>query len=177
VDSDSDLMRDVSGGRTTALATLFERHHARLYRYCVRMTGDRHASEDLVQDVFMRILRYRDSFRDELGFVPWMFGIARNACLSHLSRSKLDRRGDQSLEDLPADAGPEDERAELVRRALGALPVERREVLLLSRYELKSYEEIAAVLGCSVGAVKVRAHRALKELRERYVALLQETSA
>jgi RNA polymerase sigma-70 factor (ECF subfamily) len=169
-------MRDVRDGRTRALATLFERHHARIYRFCLRLTGDRQAAEDLVQDVFMRMLKYRESFRGEMAFEPWMFGIARNACLNHLRRSKLAALENRELGDLPDEAAPEDERAELVRRALLALPVERREVLVLSRYEFKSYEEIAAVLGCSVGAVKVRAHRALKELRERYLALLQETS-
>ena len=58
-----------------------------------------------------------------------------------------------------------------------ALPLERREVLVLSRYEFKTYEEIARALGCSVGAVKVRAHRAIKQLREIYLDLAEEASA
>jgi RNA polymerase sigma factor (sigma-70 family) len=179
--SDSDLMRQVRQGRSGALATLFERHHARLYRYCVRMTGDRAASEDLVQDAFMKMLKYKATFRDDSSFVPWMFGIARNACVAHLRRASADLVSADELERAPADGASEDDhageqQADLVRRALLALPVERREVLLLSRYEFKSYEEIAALLGCSALAVRVRAHRAIKQLREIYFGLAGEAS-
>lgn len=183
MDSDSELMRDVCAGRTRALATLFERHHARVYRFCVRMTGDGHASEDLVQDIFMRILIYAKSYRDDMLFVPWLFGIARNACRGHLSRAPRAPADALDVEDLPAELAAHeeraaaDERAELVRRALASLPVERREVIVLSRYEFKTYEEIAQALGCSVGAVKVRVHRAMKELRAAYLGLVQEISA
>jgi RNA polymerase sigma factor (sigma-70 family) len=65
----------------------------------------------------------------------------------------------------------------LVRHALLRLPAERREVLVLSRYEYKTYDEIARVLDCSVGAVKVRAHRAMKQLREIYLDMTGEVSA
>jgi RNA polymerase sigma factor (sigma-70 family) len=180
--SDTDLMRAVSTGRTSALATLFERHHARIYRFCLRMTGDRHASEDLVQDAFMRALRYRKSFRTDSAFAPWIFRIARNACVDHLRRTAAHATGETSVEETPGQApaaeerAAADERADLVRRALLKLPVQGREVLVLSRYEFKTYEEIARTLGCSVGAVKVRAHRAMKQLREAYLDLSQEMS-
>lgn len=179
--SDSELMRQVRGGRTGALATLFERHHARLYRYCLRMTGNRQASEDLVQDVFMRMLKYKATFKDDSTFVPWMFGIARNACVAHLRRAPADELTDEVLEHAPLDARIDhdpvaDQQGELVRRALLTLPVDRREVLVLSRYEFKTYDEIARALGCSVGAVKVRAHRAMKQLREAYLNLAGEAS-
>lgn len=178
---DSELMRQVRGGRTAALATLFERHHARVYGYCLRMTGNRSAAEDLVQDVFMKMLKYKATFKDDSELVPWMFGIARNACLGHLRRRALDRlpamaTAEQAAE--PATEEPHDARqSELVRRALLRLPAERREVLVLSRYEYKSYDEIARVLDCSVGAVKVRVHRAMKQLREIYLDMSGEVSA
>lgn len=179
--SDSELMRDVRRGRTGALATLFERHHARLYRFALRMTGNRQAAEDLVQDVFMRMLKYRGSFKGEMELAPWMFGIARNACADYLRRAALDPTPSEAavamLEREPAEEPTECDEAEIVRRALLALPVEGREVLVLSRYELKSYAEIAAALGCSVGAVKVRVHRSIKHLREIYMKMVQEASA
>ena len=180
--SDTELMREVRGGRAGALAPLFERHHARLYRFCLRMTGNRPASEDLVQDVFMRMLKYSRTFRDEMSFLPWMFRIARNACVDHLRRRAADRLPAQLPDEIesnePAleESDVHDERAELIRRALLALPAERREVLVLSRYEFKSYEEIARALNCSVGAVKVRAHRAIKQLREVYLELSREAA-
>jgi RNA polymerase sigma factor (sigma-70 family) len=171
---DSELMRQVRGGRTAALATLFERHHARLYRYCLRMTGNRAAAEDLVQDVFMKMLKYKATFKDDSEFVPWMFGIGRNASLAHLRRTADDRWVDTDVDNaVRADEATEDTQHdgqdELVRRALQRLPADRREVLVLSRYEYKTYDEIAKTLECSVGAVKVRAHRAMKQLREIYL--------
>ena len=178
--TDSELMRQVRGGRTAALATLFERHHARLYRYCLRMTGQRSAAEDLVQETFMKMLKYKATFRDDSELVPWMFGIGRNACLAQLRRTANDRVSDDvgEIEETSThDDAHSDDEHELVRRALLHLPVDRREVLVLSRYEFKSYEEIAVVLDCSVGAVKVRVHRAIKQLREIYLGLAGEASA
>jgi RNA polymerase sigma factor (sigma-70 family) len=170
---DSELMRQVRGGRTAALATLFERHHARLYRYCLRMTANRAAAEDLVQDVFMKMLKYKATFKDDSEFVPWMFGIGRNACLAHLRRTADDRMADHDVDAVRADEASEDRQHDgqddLVRRALQRLPADRREVLVLSRYEYKTYDEIAKTLECSVGAVKVRVHRAMKQLREIYL--------
>jgi RNA polymerase sigma factor (sigma-70 family) len=175
--TDSELMRQVRAGRTAALATLFERHHARLYRYCLRMTNQRAAAEDLVQETFMKMLKYKGTFRDDSAFVPWMFGIGRNECLAHLRRAASDRaRGEPRTIDEAAASDSHDahDEQELVRRALMELPPDRRELLVLSRYEFKSYEEIAEVLDCSVGAVKVRAHRALKQLRDIYLRLTGE---
>jgi RNA polymerase sigma-70 factor (ECF subfamily) len=137
-------MRDVRGGRTAALATLFERHHARLYRYCLRMTGNRAVAEDLVQDVFMN---------------------------DRLTDSDVD--GTAQTDDA-AELSQHDGQDELVRRALQQLPAAGREVLVLSRYEYKTYDEIAKTLECSVGAVKVRAHRAMKQLREIYLDMAGE---
>jgi RNA polymerase sigma-70 factor (ECF subfamily) len=175
-------MRQVRGGRTAALATLFERHHARVYGYCLRMTGNRSTAEDLVQDVFMKMLKYKATFKDDSDLVPWMFGIARNSCLAHLKRRANDRLplnepAEEAAVDETADERHDDRETELVREALLRLPAERREVLVLSRYEYKSYDEIARVLDCSVGAVKVRVHRAMKQLREIYLDMTSEVSA
>ena len=175
-------MRQVRGGRTVALATLFERHHSRVYGYCLRMTGNRAAAEDLVQDVFMKMLKYKATFKDDSELVPWMFGIARNSCLAHLKRRANDQVPSTSAaEEVAAEETHEethdDRQSELVRQALLRLSPERREVLVLSRYEYKSYDEIARVLDCSVGAVKVRVHRAMKQLREIYLDMSGEVSA
>ena len=178
-DSDSELMRRVRGGRTSALATLFERHHTRLYRYCLRMTGNRQTSEDLVQDVFMKMLKHKSQFRDDSVFMPWMYGIARNACAMYWRRAALHPVAESDLDSAPAEPQADDDhagaqQADLMRRALLQLPAARREVLVLSRYEFQTYEEIAHALGCSVSAVKVRAHRALKQLGDIYRDLTGE---
>jgi len=181
-ESDSDLMTQVGEGRVASLGELFERHHVALYRFCMRMTGNRGVSEDLVQDVFMRMLKHRASFRPHTGFLPWMFRIARNACVDHLRRSSRAPEAVADLDAQPGDTTPSDDRvaerqqAGLIRRALLELPPDRREVLLLSRYELRSYEEIAQTLGITVNNVKIRAHRAIKQLRQVYHDLAREVT-
>jgi len=172
-------MRQVRGGRTAALATLFERHHARLYRYCLRMTGNRASAEDLVQEIFMKMLKYKHTFRDDSDFVPWMFGIGRNACLGHLRRAANAHISESDVDEMPSqeesfESPDREQEGDLVRRALQRLPAERREVLVLSRFEFKTYEEIARALDCTVGAVKVRVHRAMKQLREIYLDMTEE---
>src|SRR5262245_11435484 len=173
-------MIQVKEGRVAALGELFERHHPALYRFCLRMTGNRAESEDLVQDVFMRMLKHRESFKPDTGFTPWMFRIARNVAVDSLRRSSRAPQAEPDLDVRPADQPGSDERVVereqtgLLRRALLELPPDRREVLLLSRYEMKSYEEVAEALGVSVGTVKTRVHRAIKQLRELYQGLQEK---
>jgi RNA polymerase sigma-70 factor (ECF subfamily) len=180
VESDSDLMIQVREGRVAALGELFERHHAALYRFCLRMTRNRAESEDLVQEVFTRMLKHSAGFKPDAGFSPWMYRIAHNVAVDSLRKSSRTSPADEELESRPADVAPSDEQfaereqAGLVRRALLELPADRREVLLMSRYELKSYEEVAEALGVSVGTVKTRVHRAIKQLREAYHALARK---
>jgi len=172
--TDNELMAEVRDGDVDKLAILFERNHKRLFNFFVRTTGSRPASEDLVQEVFMRILKYRHTFRAGSEFAPWMYQMARNASADRFerkAREPIAPWADGELAERPA-AGPSAadelvraETAERVRAALLRLPPEKREVLVLSRYELLRYEEIAGMLGCSVGAVKLRVHRALKDLR------------
>jgi RNA polymerase sigma-70 factor (ECF subfamily) len=180
--TDTDLMNQVRDGRVGVLGTLFERHHTSLYHFCLRMTGNRQVSEDLVQDIFMRMLKHRKSFQRDTAFTPWMYRIARNASIDYLRRAS---RAPDAIEEMdePVGSGPsveeqaaQSESATLLRKALLRLPVERREVLLLSRYQFKTYEEIARSLDCSVSAVKIRAHRAIKQLRKVYQDLAQEAS-
>jgi RNA polymerase sigma-70 factor (ECF subfamily) len=146
------------------------------------MVGNPHAAEDLVQEVFMKMLKFKRTFRDDGAFAPWMFRIARNASADQLRRAAREPRSDSNIDDAPdhAPTTEEDaaagERSRLVKQALADLPAKGREVLLLSRFEFKTYEEIAHVLGCSPGAVKVRAHRAMKQLRSAYLSIAEEPS-
>ena len=170
--SDAELMRRVRDGEVGRLGLLFERHHRRLYNFFLRSTGDRGASEDLVQEVFVRMLKYGRTFRDEGEFLPWMYTLARNAAADGYRRSARHPTAPEpaveraSPEPLASDELEAGERERRVRRALGRLAPERREILLLSKFEQLHYDQIASTLGCSVGAVKVRVHRALKELAE-----------
>jgi RNA polymerase sigma-70 factor (ECF subfamily) len=177
--SDHELMLAVRDGDLPKLGDLFERHHRPLYGFFVHLTGDRIASEDLVQLVFFRILKYRRTYRDEGKFSAWIYHIARRVASDHgreMSRSSKVRGGDNDFDpvDLLADEGPDpaehmsrDDDVAILRRSVASLPHEHREVLVLSRFQHLPHKDIATLLNTSAGAVKARVHRAMKLLRER----------
>jgi RNA polymerase sigma factor (sigma-70 family) len=185
--TDNALMAQVSAGELAKLAVLFERHHRGLFRYFVSLNRDRELSEDLVQDVFFRILRYRASYDAARPFTAWMYQIARRA---NLDRGR-ERRGEvvgieefaeRHGELVSAEPGPEQHAAAgqnlgLLQRALDLLPPDKREILILSRFQELKYDEIAAVLDCEVGAVKVRVYRAMRALEQIYFALEKEKAS
>ena len=174
--TDSALMQRVRAGELDQLAELFERHHRRLYQFFVRLARDRGAAEDLVQEVFMRLIKYRHTFRYEAEFVPWMFALARNAAVDHFrARGRDSKRDAAAAPDVRAVVPPlaverleELERATQLRAALDLLAPDKREVVLLARFGELRHDRIASMLGISPGAVRARLHRALKELREAY---------
>ncbi len=175
--TDEQLMLATCNGDVRMFGELFERHSRPLFNYYLRMTGDRSASEDLVQDVFFRILRYRQTYKEGTPFQAWMYRIARNTRIDVFRKTKREVELDSERHDtpdrsaLPSDRLAASEQMDLLRRALAALPEDRREVLILSRYQNLKYEEIARLLDCGVGAVKQRVFRAVRELREIYSEL------
>lgn len=177
-------MAAVSGGEVQKLAVLFERHHRGLFRYFVSMNRNREASEDLVQDVFFRILRYRASYDARQSFTAWMYQIARNASVDQAQKRRGEVIGIEEFADRRADGapGPEESAAQtqdlkLLRQALDRLPPDKREILVLSRFEGMKHEELAKVLDCEVGTVKVRVYRAMRALEQAYSALIGEKTA
>ncbi len=175
--TDNELMEQVRDGRVERLAVLFERYQAMLYNFFLRLTGNRAASEDLVQEVFVRILKYRAGFLSESRFNVWLFQIARNAHVDHLRKQRaaipLEEQFAEppSLEPRPEAAYEAGREAELVRRALERLPVQKREILVLFRFQDLKLREIAELLGCQVGTVKAQVHRALKDLGRIFLEL------
>lgn len=175
--TDTELMTCVRDGDVRRLAPLYERHRDRLYNFYVRMTGDRDASEDMVQEVFFRMLKYRHTFRGEGEFTAWMYHLARNVRLDNHRKQKGGPATDQDVDALasddphPQDRMEREEETDLLRRALARMAAERREILILSRYQDLRYDAIAVILGCSVEAVRVRVHRAMNELRTIYFTL------
>jgi RNA polymerase sigma-70 factor (ECF subfamily) len=175
--SDNELMEAVRDGRIEQLAVLFERHQVMLYNFFLRLTGNRTSSEDLVQDVFTRILKYRSGYQGRDRFVVWMFQIARNAHIDHLRKRKDGFSLDGSFaeppsrEPLPEESLEEEQEAAAMQRALGRLPWKKRQVLMLSRYEGLKLREIADLMGCEVGTIKAQVHRALKDLGRIYLEL------
>jgi RNA polymerase sigma-70 factor (ECF subfamily) len=174
---DAGIMSAVRDGRLEMLAVLFERHHVRLFNFFLRLTRDRERSEDQVQELFVRMLKYRHTFRSDGSFTAWMFQIARNVHHGHLRRARPELPLDDLLDREPDPAEPVPRRLEreqdedLLRRALERLPPRKRELLVLSRQDDLAYKDLAAMFECSPGALKVSVHRAVRDLRKAYLEL------
>ncbi|MGH7495265.1 MAG: RNA polymerase sigma factor [bacterium] len=170
--ADNEIMMRVRDGEVSQLGLLFERHQTMLYNFFLRQSGNREASQDMVQEVFLRILRYRQTFRGESKFTVWMYSIARNAYADHFRKRKketpVDTGGLEASSDdpLPHETMEQDQEVALLRRALDRLSSEKREVLMLSRFQNLKYEEISQILNCPVGTIKARVHWAIKDLRK-----------
>jgi RNA polymerase sigma-70 factor (ECF subfamily) len=180
--ADNEIMMRVRDGEVAQLGLLFERHQAMLYNFFLRQSGNREASQDMVQEVFLRILRYRHTFRGESKFTVWMYSIARNAYADSFRKRKkatlAEPDGFEAASDdpLPNETMEQDQEVALLRRALDRLSSEKREVLLLSRFQNLKYEEISQILNCPVGTIKARVHWAIKDLKRIFEQLSGATT-
>jgi RNA polymerase sigma-70 factor (ECF subfamily) len=167
---DEDLMLDVRNGAGETLGVLFDRYHTPLYNFYSKLTGDRTLSEDLVQEVFLRILKYRQSYQPGTPFRAWIYQIARNARVDHYRKTPkhITFEPEMAPAVMPRDSAQQSEEVELLHRALLQMPVEKKEILILSRFQELRYDEIARLLGCELGTVKTRIHRAIQELRQTF---------
>jgi len=180
--SDHELMLAVRHGELDALGELFERHHGPLYGFLTKLTNDRSAAEDIAQIVFQRILKYRHTYRDEGRFTTWMYHLARRCAVDHYRKAQKTPTAidPADLHHHADDQPPADQSAstrddhEVLHHALNRLDRDDREILLLSRFQELSFSEIASILECSIGAAKVRAHRALRQLRDVYFQMQKE---
>lgn len=180
--TDHDLMIAVRSGEIRQLGEIFERYHRRLHGFFVQLTNQPSLSEDLVQTVFYRLLKYRHTYRDEGRFTAWIYHIARKVAADHFHKhattpAPFDPADLTTFPDsgpAPSDQAATADDIALLRTALAHLPIAHREVLVLSRLQHLDQNEVARLLDCSVGAVKVRAHRALKELRTLYFKIRKE---
>jgi RNA polymerase sigma-70 factor (ECF subfamily) len=173
--TDNALMLKVKEGDLDKLGLLFERYKKPLYGFFYGLNRDGELCEDLVQNVFLRILKYRYLFRGEGDFKTWLFHIARNVSHDHYRKNKHNAK--DSLENWQERLGTTENRAtemqqneelHLLAEAMDRLPADKREILLLSTFQDKKYKEIGEILGCSEGAVKVKVFRALQDLKEVY---------
>jgi RNA polymerase sigma-70 factor (ECF subfamily) len=176
--SDNVLMMKVKEGDLDKMSLLFERYKRPLYGFFYGLNKKQELSEDLVQNTFLRILKYRHLFRGEGDFRAWMFHIARNVNHDHHRKNRI--KATEDLENWQERIGHHENRAaemqqqeehQLLSMAMERLPDDKRAVLLLSKYQEKKYSEIGEVLGCTEGAVKVKVFRALQELRVIYKQL------
>lgn len=173
-DFDNRLAQAVAGGASGSFALLYERHRGRVYSLCLGMTHNSAEAEDLTQDVFLHLLRKIKSFRGESRFTTWLHRLTVNLVLMRFRKwpsrrerqitDKFDRPITFSAGDRQSSIGQLIDRMTL-ESALAQLPPGCRSVLVLFDIEGYKHDEIAHLLGCSVGTSKSQLHRARTKLK------------
>jgi RNA polymerase sigma-70 factor (ECF subfamily) len=169
--TDAALVQRVLGGDVGAYAALLDRHAPVCLRYATRMLGNREDAEDAVQEAFVRAYAALGRFDGRTAFRTWLFAIVINRCRTvALHRSRREKRvaidEDAVAKATVADSSVATELREEIRRAIGLLDPEHREAFLLKHVEQLSYDEMSAVTGASVSALKMRVKRACARLRD-----------
>lgn len=170
-ESDHQLFERLRAGQEQAFVALYHRRQPSLYRFALQMSGSAPVAEDVTQEVFLALLREECGYDPERGsLAAYLFGIARKLLLRQFERRRfdvgLDAGGEEAGSAEVADASDPladltaRERMEALRRAVSSLPRRYREVVVLCDLEEVDYAEAAAALGCPIGTVRSRLHRA-----------------
>jgi RNA polymerase sigma-70 factor (ECF subfamily) len=168
---DRTLIGAAVAGQRAAFDLIVERHRRTVYQVCFRFVGNHEDASDLAQDAFIRAYRALGKFKGESSLSTWLYRIAVNVCLNRMALKTpsfetlegdrhLDTRGER-----PDEPVYRAERAELVKAAIARLPRKQRATLILRVYHELPHDEIAQILGSSVGAVKANFFHALNNLR------------
>ena len=176
--ADADLISRAAGGDVNAFQALVERHRAMVYRVAYQFAGNHHDAEDIAQEVFIKIYRSLDRFRQDAQLTSWMYRIVMNACIDHRRRSRttaLTGGGDEAeyrmLNAAEETPGPEarayaGEIGEVLEAEIGRLPKGQRIVFVMRHYQGMKLGEIAEALGLAEGTVKRQLHAAVHRLRD-----------
>ncbi|MGA2212083.1 MAG: RNA polymerase sigma factor [Bryobacteraceae bacterium] len=177
--SDGDLLRLLSAGNEKAFLEFYRKHQGLVYRFALQMSGRQEIAEEVTQDVFMVVMGSAARYDSDRGSVPaFLYGIARNIVMRALERerpyiTKLDESdGGEYAGRLAAEQDvhgdlARNERLETLRKAVLALPPAYREVVVLCDLHERDYSEAASALGCAIGTVRSRLHRARALLAEK----------
>lgn len=178
---DHELIEKIQTGDATAFQELFERYNKLILNVCYRLIGNKDEAEDVTQDVFLKIFRSARHFKQRSRVSTWIYRIAINCSLNQLRRKKYQRwlsldfqtespepaGFEPCSDDCPERAVHQQEQEKIVLKAINSLPADQRVALVLQRYDGLSCQEIATIVGCSVGAVQARLHRAKKNLYQK----------
>lgn len=178
--SDDELIKAFKDGSDSAFSELLTRYKTRVYSYVLKMTGNRTASDDLFQEIFLKFAANVNKYRPEQKFSSWIFAVARNLVIDYLRKSKRTAMGsiDEGQEDRPLletikspEKTPEEiallaEDKTTIEKAFEKLSEEQREVFLMKHYSKLSFREISEIMGLPIGTVLARMSRATARLRK-----------
>ncbi len=178
--ADEILMKQLARGNKQAAGILYDRNYKKVYGYFVRMTNDVEASRDLTQNVFLKILKYSHSWREDKVFAYWLFRIARNVLVDYHKGSKkffaledemnvAEKDREESVREMEIR-----ESYDFLLEAMSKLPPGARELIELNRFQGFSYKEIADTIASNENAVKVKTFRAIQKLKEIYTKIIME---
>ena len=174
--ADSDLVSRAAGGDASAFQALVERHRSMVYRVAYQFAGNHYDAEDIAQEVFIKVYRSLDRFRQDAQLTSWLYRIVMNACIDHRRRrgassAQLSEEAEQRLLNMPEEApGPEDrayagELGIVLESEIARLPDGQRIVFVMRHHQGLKLSEIADALGLAEGTVKRQLHAAIHRLR------------
>ncbi len=187
--TDEQLMAMFQSGNSPAFQLLFEKYRGPVFNFARRMIGDGTVAEDLMQDVFLKVVKARDLYEPRARFSTWLFTVVRNHCINHLRSSRYlaglksvpvepeERGGPTAAAHRGPDPAEQAARRELGERlegAIGRLPDEYREVFLLRAVEGFSHEETSRILGLNPATARVHYHRARVRLQRDLAGAFEE---
>jgi RNA polymerase sigma-70 factor (ECF subfamily) len=184
INTDHELMVAVASGDLAGMSEIYERRHRALFRFFFRLIGRQAPAEDLTHEVFLRMIRYRHTYGSGELFESWMYRIARNVFADHTKKHRLETPAVEGQMELvesgrptPFESAVKQQDLALLHRALRELPDDKRELIVLSRFQGLTYEQIGNIIGCETGTVKVRVFRAMKEMGQVFHDLRREKAS
>jgi RNA polymerase sigma-70 factor (ECF subfamily) len=191
LDPDAVLMVQVCGGHEPSFETLLERHRGTVVNHLYRLVRDRAVAEELAQDVFLRVYRFRNRYQPEAKFTTWLFRITTNVALNwrrdtrrEAAHLRLDASSHEARRIQVLDRNPRvdqqllaEHRAKEIREAIETLPPKQLAAVLMHKYEGMDYVQIAEELDCSIPALKSLLFRAYETLRRRLAQFSPERVA
>jgi RNA polymerase sigma-70 factor (ECF subfamily) len=159
--SDEALYRRMKEGDRDAFAALYDRREPSIYRYALHMTGNVQAAEEIAQEVFLQLMAAGDRYDETRGpLEAWMYGVARNLVRVYRRRGSVEESVDSPVEHDIVGGMIADESLIALREAVTELPANYREVVVMCDLEERNYDEAARLIGCPVGTIRSRLHRA-----------------
>ena len=176
--ADTDLISRAAGGDSSAFQALVERHRSMVYRVAYQFAGNHHDAEDIAQEVFIKVYRSLDRFRQDAQLTSWMYRIVMNACIDHRRRQRpavaapFGEEAEQRMLNTPEERPDPEERAyagelgQVLENEIGRLPNGQRVVFVMRHHQGMKLCEIAEALGLAEGTVKRQLHAAVHRLRQ-----------
>jgi len=172
-------MMKVKAGDIARLGLLFERYHKSLFGFLLRTSGNAALSEDIVQNVFEKMLKNRKQFKGYGKFSTWMYSIARNEWIDHIKKQRRnpellimdEERNELTAVSEVSDLDDKNDELRILKKAFSKLDDDQRQLLALTKYENMSYREAGEIMNLSEGNARIKAYRAIKDLRIIYKRL------